>query len=578
MEAAVRRCLLSRGRSPSSPPSWRQLLGFDVALGDRARRSSATPSDTGSGRRSARTRRRRPGPTRTTSRSSWACSWRCSAGCSGSASSATRCGGCSAARRRCASARSTAPGATSGSAPTTRSSAIQYLVAVLFFFFVAGLNAMFIRGELTSANATFIPAGNYLTLVGLHGTMMLMMMSAGVLGPLGNYLVPLMIGARRMAFPRIEALTTVADRARRLRAALGDPARRLPDRLDRLRAARRSGARRHRRLHRVVRADRHLARARRAEHDRDRGDDARAGHDLEPAADLRLGTGHHVDPRRAGRAGAARRADHGDARPHDRHVVLPRQRRVAPRSCGTTCSGSSATRRSTSSRCPGSGSCSRSCPCSRASRCGATGSRSPACSASRCSASWSGSTTCSSAASTRTCGRSTCSRTELISIPTGLIFLNAMGTLWRARIRFTVPMLFALAFFFNFLIGGLSGVFLSDVPSDVTTHGSYFVMAHFHYTIMGGLVFALMAGLYYWLPKMTGLQAQRDARQGPLLDDVRVLQPDLLPAVRRRAAGHAAARLELQRRAAHAQRVRVDRGLLPRRVDAASSSATSSGR
>ena len=66
---------------------------------------------------------------------------------------------------------------------------------------------MFIRTELTSSNATLIPAGNYLTLVGLHGTMMLMMMSAGVLGPLGNYLVPIMIGARRMAFPRIEALT-----------------------------------------------------------------------------------------------------------------------------------------------------------------------------------------------------------------------------------------------------------------------------------------------------------------------------------------------------------------------------------
>ena len=59
---------------------------------------------------------------------------------------------------------------------------------MLFFFFVAGFNAMFIRSELTSANATLIPAGNYLTLVGLHGTMMLMMMSAGVLGPLGNYL------------------------------------------------------------------------------------------------------------------------------------------------------------------------------------------------------------------------------------------------------------------------------------------------------------------------------------------------------------------------------------------------------
>jgi cytochrome c oxidase subunit 1 len=81
-----------------------------------------------------------------------------------------------------------------------------------------------------------------------------------------------------------------------------------------------------------------------------------------------------------------------------------------------------------------------------------------------------------------------------------------MGTLWRGRIRFTVPMLFALAFFFNFLIGGLSGIYLSDVPSDVTTHGSYFVMAHFHYTIMGGLVFAFFAATYFWLPKMTGIR------------------------------------------------------------------------
>jgi cytochrome c oxidase subunit 1 len=96
--------------------------------------------------------------------------------------------------------------------------------------------------------------------------------------------------------------------------------------------------------------------------------------------------------------------------------------------------------------------------------------------------------------------------TELISIPTGFIFLNGLATLWRGRIRFSVPMLFSLAFFSNFLLGGLSGVFLSDVPSDVTTHGSYFVMAHFHYTIMGGLVFAFFAGIYYWLPKMTGLK------------------------------------------------------------------------
>jgi cytochrome c oxidase subunit 1 len=94
--------------------------------------------------------------------------------------------------------------------------------------------------------------------------------------------------------------------------------------------------------------------------------------------------------------------------------------------------------------------------------------------------------------------------TELISVPTGIIYLVALGTLWRARTRFTTPMLFVGGFLFNFLIGGFTGVFLSDVPSDFTLHGSYFVQAHFHYTIMGAEVFALMAGIVYFLPKMTG--------------------------------------------------------------------------
>jgi cytochrome c oxidase subunit 1 len=96
--------------------------------------------------------------------------------------------------------------------------------------------------------------------------------------------------------------------------------------------------------------------------------------------------------------------------------------------------------------------------------------------------------------------------TELISIPTGFIYLVGLGTLWRARIRFEVPMLFCLAVYFNFLWGGITGVFLSDVPVNVTVHGSFFVMAHFHYTIMGGLIFAFFAGIYYWTPKMTGRQ------------------------------------------------------------------------
>jgi cytochrome c oxidase subunit 1 len=94
--------------------------------------------------------------------------------------------------------------------------------------------------------------------------------------------------------------------------------------------------------------------------------------------------------------------------------------------------------------------------------------------------------------------------TELISIPTGFIFLVVMGSLYKAKIRFEVPMLFCIGMIFNFLIGGVTGVFLSDVPVDVTVHGSFFVMAHFHYTIMGGLIFALFAGIYFWAPKLTG--------------------------------------------------------------------------
>jgi cytochrome c oxidase subunit 1 len=96
--------------------------------------------------------------------------------------------------------------------------------------------------------------------------------------------------------------------------------------------------------------------------------------------------------------------------------------------------------------------------------------------------------------------------TEMISFPTGIIYLAAVGTLWRARLRMTVPMLFIIGMLFNFLIGGISGVFLSDVPTDAVAHGTFFVMAHFHYTIMGGYMFAFFAGVYYWLPKMTGHQ------------------------------------------------------------------------
>ena len=83
--------------------------------------------------------------------------------------------------------------------------------------------------------------------------------------------------------------------------------------------------------------------------------------------------------------------------------------------------------------------------------------------------------------------------TELISVPTGLVFLTALGTLWQGKLNLKTPMLFALAVVFNFLIGGITGVFLSDVPVDQHLQDTYFVVAHFHYTIVGGGIFGLFA-------------------------------------------------------------------------------------
>jgi cytochrome c oxidase subunit 1 len=383
--------------------------------------------------------------------------------------------------------------------------AIQYLVAVLFFFFVAGLNAMFIRTELTSANATLIPAGNYLTLVGLHGTMMLMMMSAGVLGPLGNYLVPLMIGSRRMAFPRIEALTmwlTVLAGFVLLSATLlgGFP----------------TGWTGYAPL----------------------ADEARSGIDAYIVSFALIGVALAL-------VGVNMIATVMTLRAPGMHwnrlpifvwgmvttsilavlaapVLLAALTmvvfdRTTETSFFISSSGGSpflwdelfwffGHPEVYILALPGFGIVLEILP---------VFARKPLWGYRLAVAGMFGVALMSFMVWQHHLFMSGINSdlrpfymftTELISIPTGLIFLNGMGTLWKARIRFTVPMLFACAFFFNFLIGGLSGVFLSDVTSDVVTHGSYFVMAHFHYTIMGGLVFALMGGIYFWLPKITGFK------------------------------------------------------------------------
>jgi cytochrome c oxidase subunit 1 len=382
---------------------------------------------------------------------------------------------------------------------------IQYLVGVGLFFFIGGLNAMLIRTELLRPDAQVWPAGQYLTLVGLHGTMMMGMMTSGILGPFGNYLVPLMIGARRMAFPRIEALTfwLLMAAGTILMTTIffgGFP----------------TGWTGYQPLM----------------------DQANAGMDcyilffaLVGLSMTLLGLNMIatvVTMRAPGMAWSRLPIFVWGVLSTSALMVL-----AAPVLIAVLCMSLFDRVVQTSYFLPSSG-----------------GSqylyenlfwvfghpevyilalpgfaivlellpvfaRKPLWGYRLAVAGLLGVALLSWFVWQHHIFVSGINgdlrpfymlSTELISIPTGFTFICGMMTLWRGRIRFTVPMLFCLAWFFNFLLGGLSGVFLSDVPSDVTTHGSFFSMAHFHYTIMGGLIFTFFAGIYYWLPKMTGFE------------------------------------------------------------------------
>ena len=92
----------------------------------------------------------------------------------------------------------------------------------------------------------------------------------------------------------------------------------------------------------------------------------------------------------------------------------------------------------------------------------------------------------------------------LITIPTGVQIFCWIATLWSGRVRFEVPMLYALGFFGVFIIGGLSGVTLASVPLDMQVHDTFYVVAHLHYVLIGGSVFPILGAIVYWFPKMTG--------------------------------------------------------------------------
>jgi cytochrome c oxidase subunit I len=94
--------------------------------------------------------------------------------------------------------------------------------------------------------------------------------------------------------------------------------------------------------------------------------------------------------------------------------------------------------------------------------------------------------------------------TILISVPTGIMIFNWLGTIWGGDVRFKTPMLFALGFIAMFTIGGLSGATHTIVPHLYQQTDSYYIVAHFHYVLFGGSILGLFAGVYYWFPKVTG--------------------------------------------------------------------------
>ena len=131
--------------------------------------------------------------------------------------------------------------------------------------------------------------------------------------------------------------------------------------------------------------------------------------------------------------------------------------------------------------------------------------------------------------------------TFLIAVPTGVKMFNWIATLWRGKLTFSTPLLFALGFLTMFLIGGINGAFSAAVPVDFALHDTYWVVAHLHYVLFGGSVFGVFAGIYYWFPKMTGRMLNERPRQGPVRPHVHRLQPDLLPDAPAGPGRHAAA-------------------------------------
>jgi cytochrome o ubiquinol oxidase subunit 1 len=128
--------------------------------------------------------------------------------------------------------------------------------------------------------------------------------------------------------------------------------------------------------------------------------------------------------------------------------------------------------------------------------------------------------------------------TMVISIPTGAKIFNWLFTMYRGRIRFELPMMWVIAFMITFVVGGMTGVLLAVPPADFVLHNSLFLVAHFHNVIIGGVVFGLFAGMDYWFPKAFGFRLDPFLGQGDLLGLGDRLLGRLDADLHRRADGH----------------------------------------
>jgi hypothetical protein len=425
---------------------------------------------------------------------------------------------------------------------------LMYLASTLTAFLLGGIFALVVRLELLNPGKDILTAPQYNQAFTLHGAVMVFLfIIPSIPGALGNFLVPLAIGAKDVAFPKLNLMSLYLYWIGALFTLSSLVSTGLdtgwtfyiPVLVDGQSDERH---RRHlRRVHPRVLVDPH-----RPELHRDAPQAARAGPDLVPHAARSLGRlrdEHHPGARDAGprdhapapdprdglrrrhlRPGARRRPGalpalllvlqppgrlHHDPAGHGHHQRAHRDVHSAPPHL----------------RLQGH----------RGSSLGL------AFSASSC-----GATTCSRRA--RASSRRRSSRSSPSSSPSPRASRSSTGPArcTSGSISWNAPMLYAMSFLFLFTIGGLTGLFLGMLSVDVHLHDTYFVVAHFHYVMVGGTVIAFIGGLHHWWPKMTGKMYNED-RQDRVRHHLRRLQHDLLHPVLPGLAGHAAPLLHLPR-------------------------------